>query len=103
MARKITKKDIERYNELVNEIDELIKEKDALRLMMIDDTIKYGIPTEDNENKIDLQIGKHHVYVTHIKGKRFSQSKFREENKRLYEKYKIAYEEDRVSTSVPTK
>lgn len=102
MARKTTKAKIERFEELNALIDALTNERDILRLEFIDDVKEYGKTVEDGKgNKMALCIGKHRVIVTHVTGNKFSQKKFREENKAMYEEYKMPYEENRVSVEVP--
>lgn len=92
--RKLTRKDIERYNELTNLLAVITEEKEELRKFIIDECMKHG--TEDG-NKYTIQINDASVTTTHIIKSVFSQSKFKEENKKLYDKYKEEREENRVS------
>lgn len=97
MSNKVTNYIIEEFLNNKEEIDRLIERNNELRTLLIKDTDKYGIPDKKNENKIIWERKDYTLIVNHIKGKRFNQSRFHEEQEALFNAYKDDYTEDRLT------
>ena len=97
MSNKTTQNNIEEYLNNKAEIDRLTERNNELRLMLIKDTDKFGTPDTKNENKVVWKREKFTLIVNHIKGEKFNQSRFRDEQTALYNAYKDSYTEDRLT------
>ena len=101
MAKKTTRKDIERYETITRMIKALEEEKDALKALFTEDMKEYGVTDENNPNKTTLYVGKHEVTVNHVHKMAFNQTSFRKAFPGMYNDFKEERIEDRFSTKIP--
>ena len=96
---KPTKKDVERYEELTEQIKILTKEKDGLHDKLMEGATFYGVETDDNT--VTFTVGtKHHVKVVTSYPKTFDGKTFGKEHPVLKEQYTKVGKRETLYTSI---
>ena len=96
---KPTKKDVERYEELKEQIKTLTKEYDGLHDKLMEGASFYGVETDDNT--ITYTVGtKHHVKIVTSYPKTFDGKTFGKEHPTLKEQYTKVGKRETLYTSI---
>ena len=96
MKRKTTEKDIVRFLELKAQEADIKSELSELRDMFLDD-IDFAIPDDENENVVNIKIGKSVVHITTVVKPYFDSRTFGKDYPELKAKYTSDRTEDRVT------
>ena len=87
-----------RFIELKERKAKMESEIAELREMFLDD-IEYAIPDKDNENVVNITIGKSTVTITSVVKPYFDTKKFGKEHPKLKAEYTTERAEDRVTAT----